>query len=86
MKGNEIDKQRLMNAVLSSAGVSIDKESLKESVGNKNVRPLINKLTREEQKKLSEIMSDKAKLEAVIKSPQAQAIFKTFLKGGEKNG
>ena len=86
MNNNEIDKQKLMDAVISSSGDSIDKESLAGAVNNKNVAPLINKLSAEDKEKLSKVMSNKESMEAVLKSPQAQAILRTFLKGGGKNG
>lgn len=86
MNNNEIDKQKLMDAVISSSGGSIDRESLEGAMKNKNVAPLINKLSEKDREKLSKVMSDKESMEAVLKSPQAQAILKTFLKGGGKNG
>lgn len=86
MNNNEIDKQKLMDAVISSSGGSINRESLAGAVNNKNVAPLINKLSAEDKEKLSKVMSNKESMEAVLKSPQAQAILRTFLKGGGKNG
>lgn len=86
MNNNEIDKQKLMDAVISSSGGSIDRESLTGAVNNKNVAPLINKLSAEDKEKLTKVMSDRESMEAVLKSPQAQAILRTFLKGGGKNG
>lgn len=86
MNNNEIDKQKLMDAVISSSGGAIDRNSLNEAVKDKNAAALINKLSEKDKEKLSRVMSDRKSMEEVLKSPQAQAILKSFLKGGGKNG
>ena len=40
----------------------------------------------EDREKLNAAMSDKKSLEKALKSPQAQALLKSILKGGGKNG
>lgn len=86
MNNNEIDKQKLMDAAISATGGKIDKKSLSGAVEGKNIEPLLNKLSKEDREKLNSVMSDKKSMEAVLNSPQAKALLKSFLKGGGKNG
>ena len=86
MNNNEIDKQKLMDAVISSSGGKIDKKTLTEAVKEKNIDPLLQNLSAADKEKLKSVMSDKKSMEAVLNSPQAKALLKAFLKGGGKNG
>lgn len=86
MNNNEIDKQKLMDAVLSSSGGKIDKQSLAGAIQSKNADALIKNLSPTDREKLNKVMSDKKSMEALLNSPQAKALLKTFLKGGGKNG
>lgn len=86
MNNNEIDKQKLMDAVLSSSGGKIDKQSLAGAIQSKNAGALIKNLSPADREKLNKVMSDQKSMEALLNSPQAKALLKTFLKGGGKNG
>ena len=86
MNNNEIDKQKLMDAVLSSSGGKIDKQSLAGAIQSKNADALIKNLSPTDREKLNKVMSDRKSMEALLNSPQAKALLKTFLKGGGKNG
>ena len=86
MNNNEIDKQELMDAVLSSSGGKIDKQSLAGAIQSKNADALIKNLSPADREKLNKDMSDRKSMEALLNSPQAKAMLKTFLKGGGKNG
>lgn len=86
MNNNEIDKQKLMDAVISSSGGKIDKKTLMEAAKEKNIDPLLQNLSAADKEKLKSVMSDKKSMEAVLNSPQAKALLKAFLKGGGKNG
>ncbi len=86
MNNNEIDKQKLMDAVVSSSGGKIDKKSLSGAMEGKNIEPLIKNLSAEDREKLSRVMSDKQSMEALLNTPQAKALLKAFLKNGGKNG
>ena len=86
MNNNEIDKQKLMDAVLSSSGGKIDKQSLAGVIQSKNADALIKNLSPADREKLNKVMSDRKSMEALLNSPQAKALLKTFLKGGGKNG
>ena len=67
MNNENIDKQKLMEALLSSSGGRIDKNSVNDAVNGKHIAPLVNRLSSE----------DRGKLNALLKS---------ILKGGGKNG
>lgn len=86
MNNENIDKQKLMEALLSWSGGKIDKNSVNSAVNGKNIAPLVNSLSSEDREKLNAAMSDKKSLEKALKSPQAQALLKSILKGGGKNG
>lgn len=86
MDNSKIDKEKLMDAVISSSGGKIDKKMLTDAAKDKNIDPLIKNLSNEDREKLKSVMSDKKSMEAVLNSPQAKALLKAFLKGGGKNG
>ena len=86
MNNNEIDKQKLIDAVVSSSGGKIDKKSVSGAMSGKGIEPLLKNLSAEDKEKLNRVMSDKKSMETVLNSPQAKAILKTFLKGEGKNG
>ena len=70
MNNENIDKQKLMEALLSSSGGKIDKNSVNSAVNGKNIAPLVNSLSSEDREKLNAAMSDKKSLEKALKSPQ----------------
>ena len=76
MDNSKIDKEKLIDAVISSSGGKIDKKTLAGAVEGKNIDPLLKNLSAE----------DKKSMEAALNSPQAKALLKAFLKGGGKNG
>ena len=44
------------------------------------------KISPEDREKLNRVMSDKESMEKLLKSPQAQLILKSVLKGGKNDG
>ena len=54
-------------------------------MNSKDVDKLFEKLSPEQQKKVNNILADKARTEKILKSPQAQALLKKFM-GENKNG
>ena len=52
MNNENIDKQKLMEALLSSSGGKIDKNSVNGAVNGKNIAPLVNSLSSEDREKL----------------------------------
>ena len=73
MDNSKIDKKKLMDAVISSSGGKIDKETLAGAVERKNIDPLLENLSAEDKERLKSVMSDKKSMEAVLNSPQAKA-------------
>lgn len=86
MNGSNIDKQKLMDAIVSSSGGKIDRESLAGAVNRKDVSSLLGSLSAEDRKKLNSVLSNKENLAAALNSSEARSLLKNLLKGGGKNG
>lgn len=86
MNSNNIDKQKLMDAIISSSGGKIDRESLNGAVNRKDVSSLLGSLSPEDRKKLNSVLSNKENLAAALNSREARSLLKNFLKGGGQNG
>ena len=61
----------------------IDKKAVENAVKTGNTDSLVNSLSKEDKRKLLNIMNDKQAMSVILKSPQAQALLKLF---GDKNG
>ena len=86
MNNNDINKQRLIDALLSSSGGKLSRDSINRTADGKDITPLVNSLSPEDREKLNRVMSDKESMEKLLKSPQAQLILKSVLKGGKNDG
>ena len=87
MNNENIDKQKLMEALLSSSGGRIDKKQRKRrGKRQKNIAPLVNSLSSEDREKLNAAMSDKKALKKRLKARRRRRFLKSILKGGGKNG
>ena len=86
MNNNDIKKQRLIDALLSSSGGKLSRDSINRAADGKDITPLVNSLSPEDREKLNRVMSDKESMEKLLKSPQAQLILKSVLKGGKNDG
>ncbi len=86
MNNNDISKQRLIDALLSSSGGKLSRDSINRAADGKDITPLVNSLSPEDREKLNRVMSDKESMEKLLKSPQAQLILKSVLKGGKNDG
>ena len=74
MNNNDINKQRLIDALLSSSGGKLSRDSINRAADSKDASALINSLSPEDREKLNKV------------SPQAQLILKSVLKGGKNDG
>lgn len=86
MNNNDINKQRLIDALLSSSGGKLSRDSINRAADGKDITPLVNSLSPEDREKLNRVMSDKESMEKLLKSPQAQLILKSVLRGGKNDG
>ena len=86
MNNNDINKQRLIDALLSSSGGKLSRDSINRAADGKDITPLVNSLSPEDREKLNRVMSNKESMEKLLKSPQAQLILKSVLKGGKNDG
>lgn len=83
---NNIDKQKLMDAIISSSGGKIDRDSLAGAVNRKDVSSLLGSLSPADRQKLNSVLSNKENLAAALNSSEARSLLKNFLKGGGQNG
>ena len=86
MNHNDINKQRLIDALLSSSGGKLSRDSINRAADSKDASSLINSLSPEDRERLNKVMSDKESMERLLKSPQAQLILKSVLKDGKNDG
>lgn len=81
MNNNKSDFEKILNL----GGGKINRNILNNAAETGDATPLINSLSEKDRRKLNNILDNKEELEKILKSPQAQTIFKLFGKGG-KNG
>ena len=86
MNYNDINKQRLIDALLSSSGGKLNRDTINRAADSKDASSLINSLSPEDRERLNKVMSDKESMEMLLKSPQAQLILKSVLKDGKNDG
>ena len=86
MNNNDINRQMLIDALLASSGGKLSRDSINRAADGQDISPLINGLSPEDREKLNSVMSDKESMEKLLKSPQAQLILKSVLKGGKNDG
>lgn len=70
--------------IVKNSGGKIQRDDLEKIKKSGDASALVNNLSTEDKQKLNRILSDKAELEKVLKSPQAQMLLKLFGEG--KNG
>lgn len=85
MNNNDINRQKLIDALLASSGGKLSRDSINRAADGKDISPLINGLSPQDKEKLNRVMSDKESMEKLLKSPQAQLILKSVLKKGGNN-
>ncbi len=86
MNYNDINRQRLIDALLSSSGGKLSRDTINRAADSKDASSLINSLSPEDRERLNKVMSDKESMEKLLKSPQAQLILKSVLKDGKSDG
>ena len=86
MNNEKIDKQKLLKALLASSGGKLNPNAINDAVNSNDTGTQLNSLSAEDRQKINRVMSDKKSLEQTLKSPEAQVILKSILKGGGKNG
>ena len=85
MNYNDINRQRLIDALLSSSGGKLSRDTINRAADGKDASSLINSLSPEDRERLNKVMSDKESMERLLKSPQAQLILKSVLKDGKND-
>ena len=75
-----IDKQKLLSAILNSSGAKINQNSL-DRAQKGDMSGIMSSLNEQDRKKLSAALSDKNKAKEILSSSEAKAILKNFLGG-----
>ncbi len=83
---NNIDKQKIIDAIVSSSGGKINRESLAGAVNRKDVSSLLGSLSADDRQKLNSVLSNKESLAEALNSSEARNLIKSLLKGGGHNG
>ena len=84
MSENNIDKQKLLNAILNAKDLKINKNAV-ERAKSGDISAIAKGLDESKRKKLNEVLADKDKTRELLASKQAREIMKKFL-GGKNNG
>ncbi len=80
---NNIDKEKLINTIISSSGGRLDKKAL-ENASSGNLTSLMNNLSDEDKQKLTAALSDKNKAKQLLSSKAAQQLLGELF--GKGNG
>lgn len=83
---NETGKQRLIEALLKSSGGRLQRDAVSRAADGQDPSALLGMLSPEERARLTELTTNREKLEELLKSPQSQQILRSILKGGNGNG
>lgn len=84
MDNMNIDKQKLINAIINSGNQKINRKDL-ERAGNGDMSGLFGALGSEDREKVKRALSDKDAAKKILTSKEGREILKSFL-GGKKNG
>ena len=82
---NNIDKGKLISAILASSGGKIDKDSL-ESATKGDMSALFSSLSQEDRSKLQDALSDESKAKQLLSSSAAQKLLSQLFGDGKHNG
>ena len=86
MNYNDINRQRLIDALLSSSGGKLSRDTINRAADSKDASSLINSRSPEDRERRNNVMSAKESMDRLLKSPQAQLILKSVLKDGKNDG
>ena len=77
--------KNFINSAVNASGGRLDAETIKKATQSGDGSAILNSLSPDDREKINKVLSDKASLAALLKSPQAAEILKK-LSGGGKNG
>lgn len=84
-KKTNIDKQKLINAILNSSGNKINQNAINRA-GKGDVSGIMASLNEQDRKNLSAALGDPKKAKEILSSKEAREILKNFLGGKKDNG
>ncbi len=76
---NNIDRKKLLDAVAQIG----KNQKLSNAVAQRDMQGILNELDPAQSAELKKLMSDKASLEKLLNSPQAQMIMRSLSKDGK---
>lgn len=74
---NNIDKQKLINSIISSSGGKLNKKSV-ENATQGDMSGLMSSLSDEDKKKLNEALNDKEKAKQLLSSDAAKQLLNSL--------
>lgn len=74
---NNIDKEKLINKIVSSSGGKIDKKSAENAMGG-DINSLMSSLSEDDKKKLTDALSDKNKARQILSSDAAKQLLQNL--------
>lgn len=79
--GNNIDKEKLINTIISSSGGKLEKSAI-EKASKGDMSGLLNALNTQDRQKLTEALNDKNKAKELLSSSAAKELLAKFLGNG----
>ncbi len=79
-----IDKKKLLNAIISSGDKKINREDI-ERAQSGDMSGLLSSLKAEDRERIKQALNDKDAAKKILSSKEGREILKSFL-GGKKNG
>ena len=74
---DNFDKEKIIDHASKSLGT--DSEKVRQAIDSGNLDAFANKLSPDKAKQLKDILSDEKKLEQMLSTPQAKALFKKLM-------
>lgn len=75
----DFDKQKLLSAINELMG----NKKITDAMAKKDMNGVLSNLSAEQAKELKSVLSDKARLQQIMSSPQAQQVMKALKKDGK---
>ena len=85
MNNNNINKQKLVDSIVSSSGGKINKNAVNSAVKG-DTSALLSGLSAEERQKLTEALNNPAKAKQMLSSDTAKQLLNILMNDGKQNG
>lgn len=85
MNNNNINKQKLMDSIVSSSGGKINKNAVNSAV-NGDMSKLMSGLSNKDRQKLTDALNNPAKAKQMLSSDSAKQLLNLLMNDGKGNG